>query len=130
MRYVVVRVDVFSYSSILAATNRKFRVRSVWNTSRLVCDRQVGSQCIVNEAGILVVSRDDFLESCAPWLTIWPASLGATFFSLTSPELLLIFKTVWDFKFHATCSVMALSTKHGLRNYCHAAWPKVVMDIV
>jgi hypothetical protein len=65
MRYVVVRVDVFSYSSILAATNRKFRVRSVWNTSRLVCDRQVGSQCIVNEAGILVVSRDDFLESYA-----------------------------------------------------------------
>ena len=52
------------------------------------------------------------------------------FFLLTGPELLLIFKTVWDFKFHATCSVMALSTKHGLRNYCHAAWSKVVMDIV
>jgi hypothetical protein len=48
---------------------------------------------------------------------------------LTGPELLLNFKTVWDFKFHATRSVMALSTKHSLRNYCHAAWSKVVTDI-
>jgi hypothetical protein len=64
-RHIVVRVDVFPYNCTLVAASESARIRSAWNTSRLICGRQIGSQCIVNEAGILAVSRDDFVESCA-----------------------------------------------------------------
>jgi hypothetical protein len=123
---VVVRVDVFPYNCTLAfPVSESAGVCNVRSTSRRIGGRQVGPQCIVNEARILRVSRDDFFESYAPHVVnVLAGSFGVTFW-LTSPELVLIFKTWWDFKFHATCSVMALSTKHGLRNYCYAAWPKV-----
>lgn len=84
---------------------------AAWDrTAKLRRYPQVGSKDVVDETEILTFSCDDFVEFYSLGQR---SSLDATeLLRLACPELLLILEVVRNFKFHATCNGMALSTKH------------------